>query len=388
MRLKLLYLLLLIGLLWVAVDLVADQPAASFNKTRNPGPYRISPAASKLHSQLLIADLHADTLLWPRDLVEKGSWGHVDLPRLLAGGVAIQGFGVVTKTPANLNFERNTGDTDRILTLAKASEWPPQTWTSLLERARYQAALLHNAAARSTGRLMVLRTRADLDVLLARRAKGEAVVGSFLSLEGTHALESKVENLDLLFADGFRQVGLAHFFDNEVAGSAHGVQKGGLTALGRQVLARAEELGMAIDLAHASRKTVDEVLSAGRRPILVSHTGVAGTCPGPRNLTDDHLRQIAKRGGLIGIALFEGATCGRDLEATLRAIDHAKKIAGVDAVALGSDFDGAITAPIDASGLALITEGLLARGYSEESLGKILGGNVIRFLRATLPPAP
>lgn len=386
MRLKLLYLLLLIGLLWVAVDLIADQPAASFNKTRNPGSYRISPAALQLHSQLLIADLHADTLLWPRDLLEKSSWGHVDLPRLLAGGVAIQGFGVVTKTPANLNFERNTGDTDRILTLAKASKWPPQTWTSLLERARYQAGLLHDVATRSSGRLMVLRTRADLDVLLARRAKGEAVVGSFLSLEGTHALEGKVENLDLLFAAGFRQVGLAHFFDNEVAGSAHGVKKDGLTALGRQVLARAEELGMAIDLAHASRKTVDEVLSAGRRPILVSHTGVAGTCPGPRNLTDDHLRQIAKRGGLIGIPLFEGATCGRDLEATLRAIDHAKKIAGVDAVALGSDFDGAITAPIDASGLALITEGLLARGYSEEDLGKILGGNVVRFLSATLPP--
>ncbi len=119
--------------------------------------------------------------------------------------------------------------------------------------------------------------------------------------------------------------------------------------------------------------------------MVVSHTGVAATCASPRNLTDDQLRRIAAGGGLIGIALFEGATCGSDVAATLRAIDQAKKVAGVDAVAIGSDFDGAITAPIDAGGLPLITQGLLERGCSEADIAKILGGNAVRFLRATLP---
>ncbi len=108
-----------------------------------------------------MADLHADTLLWPRDPLARSSWGHVDLPRLLEGGVAIQGFGVVTKTPAKMNFERNTGDTDRILTLAMAAKWPPRTYGSLLERARYHAGRLADAAERSAGKLVVLRTRAD-----------------------------------------------------------------------------------------------------------------------------------------------------------------------------------------------------------------------------------
>lgn len=109
--------LLLVGL-WLAFDLVADQAAARLNKTLDKGPYPVSPAAKGLHERLIVVDLHADTLLWPRDPLARSSWGHVDLPRLLEGGVAIQGFGVVTKTPAKMNFERNTGDTDRILTLA------------------------------------------------------------------------------------------------------------------------------------------------------------------------------------------------------------------------------------------------------------------------------
>lgn len=383
---RLLWLALFLVAAYFALDLVADQAAARLNKTLRMGPYAVSPAALELHQSLVVADLHADSLLWPRDLLARSAWGHVDLPRLLEGGVTIQGFGVVTKTPAKMNFERNAGDTDRILALALASKWPPRTYGSLLERARYQAGKLEAAAADSGGRLMLLRTRADLEKLLERRARGEKVVGGYLSLEGTHVLEGRLENLEILHQAGFRQLGLAHFFDNEVAGSAHGMEKGGLTPFGREVLARAEALGMTLDLAHASRETFAEVLARARRPMLVSHTGVAATCPGPRNLQDDQLRLVAAHGGIVGIGLFDGATCGDDLEATLRAIDHARKVAGIDAVALGSDFDGAITAPIDASGLPLLTQGLLARGYGEAEIAKILGGNAVRFLRATLPP--
>jgi membrane dipeptidase len=385
-RRKLLYLALGLAGVYFALDLVADQVAARLNRTLDKGPYRISEEARRLHQGLVVADLHADSLLWPRDPLARSGWGHADLPRLLDGGVAIQGFGVVTKTPEKMNFERNSGDTDRIRTLAMVSKWPPRTWGDLLERARFQAEKLRDAAARSEGGLVLLRTRADLDDLLRRRAAGEKAIGGFLSLEGTHVLSGKLENLDRLHEEGIRQIGLAHFFDNEVSGSAHGMEKGGLSAFGRAVLVRAEKLGIAIDLAHASHRAFDEALELSSRPVLVSHTGVAGTCGGPRNLTDDQLRRIAAKGGLVGIALFDGATCGDDLGAMLRAIDHAKTVAGVGAVAIGSDFDGAIVAPFDASGLPLVTQGLMGRGYSREEIEKILGGNVVRFLRATLPP--
>src|SRR5690606_9614838 len=99
-------------------------------------------------------------------------------------------------------------------------------------------------------------------------------------------LEGRLENIDRMYDAGFRIMGLTHFFDNEVGGSAHGLEKGGLTPFGRRVIGRLEEKKMLVDLAHASRALIDDVLNMAERPVLVSHTGVEGTCPGPRNLTD------------------------------------------------------------------------------------------------------
>ena len=118
-----------------------------------------------------MADLHADSLLWGRDLLERGSRGHVDVPRLLEGGVALQAFTIVSKVPRGLNIERNDDRSDQIRLLAIASRWPTATWTSLRERALYQARRFDDLAARSEGRLTAIRSSADLEGYLARRRR-------------------------------------------------------------------------------------------------------------------------------------------------------------------------------------------------------------------------
>ncbi|HKX32275.1 MAG TPA: dipeptidase [Blastocatellia bacterium] len=355
------------------------------NVVLNPPPYRVSDEARALHGRLLIADLHADTLLWDRDPLERGGWGQVDVPRLIEGGVAIQGFTIVTKTPRHQNIESNTGETDNITMLALAERWPVSSWFNLTERALYQARRLREAAARSQGRLVILQSRAELAAYLERRKTDRNVVAGFLGIEGAHALGGNLDHLDRLFAAGIRMVGIAHFFDNEMGGSAHGVEKGGLTEKGRELIKRMQEQGMFVDLAHASPKVIAETLPLATRPVLVSHTGVRGTCDNRRNLTDDQLRGIARTGGLVGIGYWETAVCGSDARAIARAIRYTVNLIGADHVSLGSDFDGAVETPFDTTGVVQITEALLQEKLSEEEIRKIMGGNVVRILMDCLP---
>ena len=142
---------------------------------------------------------------------------------------------------------------------------------------------------------------------------------------------------------------------------------------------------MIVDLAHGSDQVVDDVLAMATRPVVVSHTGVRGTCDNRRNLSDDQLRAIARNGGLVGIGFWQTAVCGTDAAAIARAIRYTADLIGVDHVALGSDFDGATRTPFDASGLVKLTEALLAAGFSREDVAKVMGGNEIRFLMENLP---
>lgn len=348
-------------------------------------PYTASARAQALHKQLFIADLHDDALLWSRDLLTRYDYGHSDLPRLQAGRVALQVFSTVTKTPKNMNFDRNASDTDNITMLVMAQRWPQRTWGSLLERALYQSEKLHTAAAGSGGKLRIVRTQTDLADLLKAQNPGSGLLAAVLATEGLHPLEGKLDNVDKLYDAGFRITGLTHFFDNELGGSAHGWDKGGLTPFGKQVVQRLEEKKILVDLAHASPKVIDDVLTMAKRPVLVSHTGVQGTCPGPRNLSDAHVKAIAAQGGVIGIAYFHGAVCDLSAAGILRAIQHAVKLAGVKHVALGSDFDGAIRVAFDTTGLVLLTQGLLDAGFSEADIADIMGGNVRRLLLEQLP---
>jgi microsomal dipeptidase-like Zn-dependent dipeptidase len=348
-------------------------------------PYRVSERAREVHARATVVDLHADPLLWGRDLLARGSRGHVDVPRLIEGNVAVQVFAVATKSPRHLNIERNDDRSDDVTALAIAHGWPPSTWRSLPARALYLAGRLVDAADRSDGSLTVVRSAADLGAFLARRATEPRIVAGLLAIEGAHALGDELDALDAMDAAGFRMVGLAHFFDNAVAGSAHGVGKGGLTALGRELVAELEARSMIVDLAHASAATIDDVIGMARRPVVASHTGVRSVADNARNLPDDQLRGIAATGGMVGIGFWPTACGGDDAAAIARSIAYAASVAGVDHVGLGSDFDGGVTVPFDASGIALITEALLAEGLDGESIDKVMGGNAIRVLAAALP---
>jgi microsomal dipeptidase-like Zn-dependent dipeptidase len=355
------------------------------NRTRQLPPYSASDRARALHKTLLVADLHADSLLWDRDLLARASRGHVDIPRLVEGGVALQNFTVVTKVPFGSNYESNTSNSDEITPLAVAERWPVATWRSLKERALYQARKLDDAAARSGNRFVVIRTQGDLARFLERRKEDPQLVAGLLGIEGAHALDGDVGNVDVLFDAGFRTMAPTHFFDNEWGGSAHGLNKTGLTDKGREMIRRMEARGMLVDVAHAAPRTIEDVLKVATRPVIDTHTGVRGTCDNQRNLSDDELRGIAATGGVIGIGYWDTATCGTDARAIARSIRYAANVAGVEHVALGSDFDGAVKEPFDTTGVVEITDALLAEGFGEDEIRMIMGGNVFRLLAETLP---
>jgi membrane dipeptidase len=359
--------------------------AKRLNPTVSPTTVAIEPAVAAFHQTLTIADLHADALLWGRNLAQKANYGHVDLPRLIQGNVALQVFTVVTQVPTPLKLEGNGDQPDNITKLAILQRWPIGAWFSLTQRALHQAHQLQKLETQSVGKFQIIRTAADLTRYLAQRSDRRDITSGLLGLEGAQALEGKIANVDRLYDAGFRLIGLAHFFDNEVSGSAHGANRGGLTDFGRQVIQRMQARHMIVDLAHASSQTIDDVLQITQSPVLVSHTGVRGTCDNARNLTDRQLQQIAKTGGVIGIGFWETAVCGPDVAAIVRAMRYVADQVGVDHVALGSDFDGAVRLPIDAANLAQITAELQMAGFSEVEIGKIMGLNVMRVLAQILP---
>lgn len=377
-------LLVLIGL-GVIFFVVPARVEKGMNVTINPPPYEASARAVEMHKRLTIIDLHADSLLWDRDLLERGERGHVDVPRLLEGNVAVQAFTIVSKTPRSMNIESNDDTTDNITLLAFAQRWPVRTWTSLKERALYQARRLHDVAARSGGKFVLIKSASDLASYLDQRGAQAAITAGFLGVEGAHALDGDVANVDILFEAGIRMMAPTHFFDNDIGGSAHGVKKGGLTDKGKEMIRRMEARRMIVDLAHASAKTIEDVLAIATRPVVVSHTGVKGTCDNTRNLSDEQVKAIAKTGGVIGIGYWDTAVCGTDARAIARAVRHVATVAGVEHTALGSDYDGAIPAPFDTTGLVMITDALIEEGFSDAEIEMIMGGNVARLLKENLP---
>jgi membrane dipeptidase len=380
-QIVLLILCLVVAVLLTVPRLVDE----NLNKVLKKAPYSASERAASLHQDLTIADLHADSLLWGRDLLHRSTYGHVDIPRLVAGNVALQVFSLPTKSPRGLNIESNEDKSDNIYLLAILGRWPFRTWNSLTERALYQARRLQEMANGSRGGFVVIESSADLANYLERRRSNHNLTAGLLSIEGAHALDGKLENLDVLFRAGYRMMSPSHFFDNDIGGSAAGVQKTGLTEKGREWVRQMEARHVIVDLAHASARTIDDVLAIATRPLVVSHTGVKGTCDNNRNLSDDQIRAIAAKGGLIGIGYWDTANCGSDVRAIVRSMRYVSQIVGAEHVALGSDFDGAVTIPFDTTGLVQITDAMLEAGYSEREIRMIMGENVVRFLMANLP---
>lgn len=356
------------------------------NAVTEHAPYPISQAAQTLHARMIIGDLHADSLLWKRNILDHGSRGQVDVPRLITGNVAIQIFTAVTKSPAGQNYDENSAEAlDNITLLAIGQLWPVRTWTSLLQRALYQAEKLHTAAANSDGQLRVITTRAELETLLADRAAGAQVVGGILGIEGAHPLEGDLSNLDLLTDAGYRLIALQHFFDNALGGSLHGEGNHGLTEFGRAAVAEIATRPLILDLAHSSPQVARDVLELTDIPLVVSHTGIHSVCPRKRNFTDDLMQDIAATGGVIGIGYWAGAICDDSPTGIAATIVAAIGVVGEDHVALGSDFDGSVTTTLDVSELPAVTQALLDAGLNDQQIAKVMGANMLRVLRDRLP---
>ncbi|MEO6534779.1 MAG: dipeptidase [Sphingomicrobium sp.] len=376
--------------LLAAAAIVPARLGADFNQVDGKPLIAVGEEAKALHATLAIVDLHADTLMWKRDPLARAEWGHVDLPRLRDGNVALQLFSSVTKSPSGLNYDRNSAAArDSITLLAIAQLQPIATWTSLLQRSLFHAARLDDAVARAKGGLLSVTSPATLEALLRQRRGGGAPppVGAMLSVEGLHDIEGKIGNLERLYDAGFRVASLTHFFDNQLAGSMHGEAKGGLTPLGRQVVARMEDKGMIVDIAHCSHRCVAELLAIARRPVISSHGGVQATCKVNRNLSDDEIRGLARTGGVIGIGYWDAAICDTSPRAAAKAMRHVRDLVGVQYVALGSDYDGATTVRFDTSQLIQVTQALLDEGFTHEEIRAVMGGNALRVLGEGLRPA-
>jgi membrane dipeptidase len=327
-----------------------------------------SSEAHALHAEYPPIDLHADTLTWARWLGydvhvrhEPPLWraafaGHVDLPRLRDAGMGAQFFGLVSLPMGK-----------RMRGLARA--------------VNEQIDLLVEAAERSPGELRLVRTAGEIDA-----CRRDGVVGALLGIEGAHALEGEIDRIDSFARRGVRYLGFMHFTANDAGYPAygHGRRDGeGLTPFGFELVRRCEAAHVLVDLAHINRRGFLDACNAATKPPIVSHTGVLGAYEHWRNIDDDQLRAVAKKGGVVGVIFFPRYLGGDGLEPVVRHLVHILNVVGEDAAALGSDWDGMIipTRELrDPRGLPLLTDALLRAGMPERTIGKILRGNVMRVL--------
>jgi len=357
----------------------------SMNPVSEHQPWPATESARKFHNSLFIGDWHADSLMWDRNLLTRSDYGHVDFPRLREGNIALQVFTAVTKSPSGLNYESNSEDArDDITLVALAETWPVSTWNSIYERALYQVSKLKSYAEKAPDQVRMIYSRQELEALVKDRKNGRQITGALMGMEGGHPLEGDINNLDRLYAAGYRLIGITHFFDNELGGSLHGQDNKGLTQFGAEAVKRATKLHMVIDLAHASPAVIKDVLKLTDSPVILSHTGIHSVCPAKRNIPDDLMKKIAHHGGVIGIGYWKDVTCDDTPAGVVRSIRSAIDLLGEDHVSLGSDFDGTIPTTFDSSELAALTQEMLQQNFTEAEIRKVMGENMLRVLRQTL----
>jgi membrane dipeptidase len=379
-------------------------------------PPRVSDRARAVHDAAILFDGHND-LPWrlraelgdvafeKLDLRGHLDGGHTDIPRLRAGGVDAQFWSVYVP-----------GDHPE----------PARTVTQQID-------LVHRMAERYPD-VFALATTADDVERIAREGKIACLIG----IEGGAAIENDLALLRGFYRQGARYMTLTHGENLAWADSATDVpEHDGLTAFGERVVREMNRLGMLVDLSHVSPATMDDALRISRAPVIFSHSSAFAIAPHPRNVPDDILRKVQSNGGVVMVNFFPGFVVpeyarasaearerlraehrdrrhfARALEAWYKAhafprgdvalvadhIDHIVKTAGIDHVGIGSDFDGITATPEgldDVSCYPRLTEELLKRGYTEEDIRKVLGGNVLRAmrqaervaaeLRATVPP--
>lgn len=384
---KLLFALGVIALIYfIATLFVPPYIEKQRNPVKSNPPYSVSSEAQAIYERLnFISDLHCDALLWGRDLTKKGTRGHVDFPRMREANVALEMFTIVSKSPAGQNMKSNSQDTfDNITPLTIAKGNAPNQWFSLINRTIGQAESLHEFIEEEDGNVIFVKDKMSFEQLLEARKTDKNVLGAMLGIEGAHALEGSLDNLEKVYEAGIRMIGPTHFFDNELGGSAHGENGAGLTEFGKSVIKRMNELNIFVDLAHCSPAIVEDVLSMTTKPVMVSHIGVRAVLDSQRNLTDDQIRKIAEKGGIIGVAFFDMAVGTPEIDGIIASMKHIKNLVGIEYIALGSDYDGAVEVPFDITGLPIIVEGLLKEGFTEDEIRAIMGENVKNFFLKNL----
>ena len=321
-----------------------------------------------------------------RDSFVYGGRGQVDLPRLESVGVQLVGLTVATTWP-DLR--------------GSLSRWhfrslglPPSAGGSPMAIAEWHIGRIHDWCTHASGRLLVVRSLADLETCLAQGGP----VGIVIDVQGGHVLEGSLANVDRLRQLGVRMFAPAHIMDNALVGSSTGREGGGLTDYGRQAIAELEAQSITVDLAHMSLVGIEQALPVLRLPFVMSHTGlseVAGRrsrwrrySAATRNIPASLAGEIGRAGGLVGIAMSTQLLGGDTLDAAVRTIRLAIEAATDVHVAIGSDMDGALKSIIDVEGYPALVDALLGSGLAQPTVERVMGGNAVAMLRASLAGEP
>ena len=226
----------------------------------------------------------------------------------------------------------------------------------------------------------------------ARRLKAEGKKAFFIGIENGYAIGKDIKNVKKYKDMGVQYMTLSHSYDNDICNSSSNTADAskGLTAFGRKVVKEMNKVGMMIDVSHVSEGTFWDVLKLSKDPVFASHSSVRALCDHDRNLTDEQLRALAKNGGVVQICIYGGYLTKDEKSASVddvvRHIDHAVKVAGIDHVGIGSDFDGGggVLGCNGDNDLINITVKLIEKGYSEEDIRKIWGGNFFRVMNQVI----
>lgn len=333
-----------------------------------------------------VIDGHIDTLLsiyadrdGERRFDDRSTAGHVDRPRLEAGGVTAAFFATFVPNP----------DRD-----GRPGSRPPEIDHEVARReTNAMLDLLDEWVER--GDLRLVTDAADLDAVVDRPDE----TGAVAHLEGAEAVAPDLSNLDALSDRGVRSIGLTWSRPNEFG---HGVPflhdetpdiGPGLTDAGEQLVAECDRRGIVVDCAHLNAAGIRDVAGTSESPLVVSHTGAHAVAPAARNLTDDLLELVAESGGVVGVTFSAGhlrpdgeSDPETSISVLVDHVEHVAAVAGIDHVAFGSDFDGAtvIDSVADASRFPALIEALGERGFTESEITQIAHGNWRRVLRSVL----
>jgi len=316
--------------------------------------------ARRIHANSIVFDAHCDTILsvidGERSLGEKSDKGHIDIPRLKSGGVDAQVFAVFVR---------------------------PDWYHDAVHRTMKGISVFKKQIEQNSNDICLTKSAEDI-----KKAAASGKIAALISIEGGEALQGDIHMLSIYKELGVSSIVLTWNHRNAIADGAQDLRSGGgLSDFGVKVIKEMERLGMAVDLAHISPKGFWDALNVVANPIIVSHSLPRKFMDIPRNLDDEQIKAVAAMDGVIGATFYFSSYGGQQgsIENILDAIDYFVNVAGIDHVGIGSDFDGYdgnVEGIESCEKMMNLTRGLVYRGYSDEDIEKILGGNFLRVYRA------